>query len=252
MIAPRLEQLRTLAETTLGSVAARWPAIEPWIAKLRSRLARSSPEAQPSAVSPELEIRTKNDVRRLLDALANAPTWQARMVAASGLSEFEGDEVVDALIRAVRDPSVEVAVAAISSLANQPNERAMADLREVLKETAGFIGPLTRSAAVEAIASCQGRTALPLLLESIHDADAEVSMAAIQSAARIAPTESAPKLLALLEDGTGYYLPIVRITAARSLERIDAIPPGIASTLLSTEGNEGVRVVLERVVRDAP
>lgn len=192
----------------------------------------------PSPAGPEIDRFTRE--------VATAPTWQARIVAANALAELRGDRVVDALVRAVRDPSAEVAVAAVAALACQPGRRATEDLREVLRETEGVVGPYTRAAAVEAIARCQGHAALPLLREALHDGDAEVSMAAVHALARVAPDESAPWLHALLEDRSGYFSPVVRLATATSLEHSGQLDAARARSLLETETNEGVRFVLER------
>lgn len=244
-----LDRLRELAEEKLA----------PIVETVRARIARASspPPPEPRASVPPKSEPTADaaraveaDIARLVTQLRDAPTWQARSVAAIALAEFRGDEVVDALVRAVRDPSAEVAVAAVESLACQPDARAAADLREVLRDTAGFVGPFTRAAAVEAIAKCLGEAAVPLLLDTLHDGDAEVSMAAVIAVARVAPDASVPRLLALLDDRSGYYVPVVRLTTAKALERIGGFTPESARSRLATETNEGVRVVLERVSRD--
>lgn len=244
----RLDQLRAIAEAKLG----------PLIETVRARVGRASspppsaPSVPPPAAAAEPPRTSPDDVERLVAQLEQSPTWQARTVAAIALAELHGDRVVDALVKAVRDPSTEVAVAAVEALACQPDPRAGNDLREVLRDTAGFVGPFTRAAAVEAIAKCQGLVAVPLLIETLHDGDAEVSMAAVVALARVAPAEAAPHLMSLLEDRSGYYLPVVRVTAAKALERAGAVDAARAAALLETESNEGVRVVLARIVRDAP
>lgn len=242
--------------------------IRPIIAMLRARLGKRTDASPPAAAWPAPKapqpMRAADSVRppafetvastdasdaeieRYTSQILTADTWQARVVAATALGELRGDRVVDALVRAVRDPSSEVAVAAVEALACQPDPRAAADLREVLRETAGFIGPFTRAAAVDAIVRCQGLTALPLLLDTFHDNDAEVSMAAIIAAAKLAPKESASRLRALLEDRSGYYLSVVRITTAKALERAGELEVERAQRLLATETNEGVRAVLVR------
>lgn len=233
------DRLKSLARET----------VSPYLERL---LAQSETPPAEGAESPTPVVedeRTRNDRDRLVYTVRNAPTWQARRLAAEGLAEFRGDDVVDALIHAVRDPSAEVAVAAVAALANQPDPRAEADLAEVLKEVAGFIGPFTRAAAVEAIARQRGLAALPLLLDTLHDGDAEVSMAAIQAVASLSPDGSKERLRALLSDRSGYYLPIVRLAAARALESHGHLEPAFATTLLATESNESVRAVLERVLR---
>lgn len=187
------------------------------------------------------------DVQRLTTQLAEGATWESRKIAADALAEFHGDRVVDALIRAVRDPSAEVAVAAVGALACQTDPRAAADLAEVIRTTEGIVGPFTRAAAVEAIARCRGLGALPILLDAIHDGDAEVSMAAVIAASRVAPRESAARLHALLEDRSGYYLPVVRLTTAKALERAGMLDAERARQLLLTESNDGIRIALERV-----
>lgn len=214
------------------------------IDRFRDLVAGAPREA--SVPTPEPPASAGPEVDRFTREVATAPTWQARVVAANALAELRGDRVVDALVRAVRDPSAEVAVAAVEALACQPGPRAAEDLREVLRETEGAVGPFTRAAAVEAIARCQGHAALPLLREALHDGDVEVSMAAVHALARVAPDESAPWLHTLLEDRSGYFSPVVRLATAKALQHSGRLDASRARSLLETETNEGVRFVLER------
>lgn len=231
-----------------------------WVERVRSHLrvpdeprhhAPVPPRGPDDASRARRASSESADIERLVHQLAAGSSWESRRIAADALAEFRGDRVVDALIRAVRDPSAEVAVAAVGALACQTDPRAAADLAEVIRETEGIVGPFTRAAAVEAIARCRGLAALPLLLETLHDGDAEVSMAAVTAVASLAPAESAPRLFALLEDRSGYYLPVVRLTTVKALERAGVLEPSRARDLLLTETNEGVRVALERVASSA-
>jgi len=133
-------------------------------------------------------------------------------------------EPLDALIDALRDPSAELAAVAAIKLGARREPEAKLALHEVLKNVEGYFSPLTRVAALQAF--MQALTAAPdanelePLLELVRDIDAEVSMAAIDAVAQRAPSQLAiDRLLPVVLDDSGFFLPIVRAAATRALER---------------------------------
>jgi hypothetical protein len=133
-------------------------------------------------------------------------------------------EDVAELIAQLRDPSAEVASVAALKLGSKPTPEATFALREVLKNVDGYFSPLTRVAALQAfthsLPSAPGPNELEPLLELVRDIDAEVSMAAIDAIAQRAPSSIAiERLLPVVLDDSGYFLPIVRAAATRALER---------------------------------
>lgn len=139
---------------------------------------------------------------------------------------------VSALLRALRDPSAEVAAAAASALSTQSDpsmdEECRQALFDVLKNTEGFFNPITRVAALQALLPRlvpTGGTLMDAVILLVHDVDAEVSMAAISAIAqRASATEALNTLLPVVHDDTGFYLPMVQTAAANALERAGLLP----------------------------
>jgi hypothetical protein len=133
-------------------------------------------------------------------------------------------EDVGSLIASLRDPSAEVAAVAALKLGSERSPDALRALRDVLKNADGYFNPLTRVAALQAfthtLPSSPGPNELEPLLELVRDIDAEVSMAAIDAVAQRAPANIAiDRLLPVVLDDSGYFLPSVRAAATRALER---------------------------------
>lgn len=131
---------------------------------------------------------------------------------------------IGALISALRDPSAELAAVAALKLGAAPSPDAARALREVLDNADGYFNPLTRVAALQALThalpEAPGPGELEPLLARVRDIDAEVSMAAIDAIAERAPASVAiERLLPVVLDDSGYFLPSVRDAATRALER---------------------------------
>ena len=135
---------------------------------------------------------------------------------------------VPALLRALRDPSAEVAASAAIALGAfaEPSlePQCRAALLEVLENRDGYFNPLTRVAALQALvqrlSTPPSAAELEPFLGTVRDLDAEVSMAAIAAVASHAPAQVAiDKLFPVALDDTGFFLPMVRNAAERALER---------------------------------
>jgi hypothetical protein len=59
-------------------------------------------------------------------------------------------------------------------------------------------------------------------------------------------------LLPILEDQSGFFLPLVRLAAANALTRAGALGPDLAVQLLGAEQAQSVRRVLERAAACPP
>jgi HEAT repeat protein len=162
------------------------------------------------------------------------------------LAQVEGEGVVPALLRALRDASVEVAVAAVDALGGRPDASSVDALFAVLQNSDGYFNPVTRVAAISSLARRPELTSVEPLLAAVRDIDAEVSIAAIAVIAERMPDVAAVQLSPLLRDHSGYYLPIVRLAAANALERAGCLHAGTATELLQTESDPALRRVLER------
>jgi hypothetical protein len=236
-------------------VTARWPALELLVQDravgVQSSLRRDVPtEPDPSErASPEPRDESERAAMKqaLLADFARAETWQDRASALTALAEHRGDDLVQALLPAVRDESAEVAVAAIDALTAQPDPRAEQALRDVLANAEGFFSPVARVAALSGLAERLPRTAFSPIFDSVKDVDAEVSIAAIALIAKHHPAEALGQLLPLLKDDSGFFLPVVRLAAISAIEHTRALTASEAGALLAGEHDPAVHAVLARI-----
>lgn len=157
---------------------------------------------------------------------AQAQQQMARATEAQKTSD------VNALLRALRDPSAEVAAAAASALAEHSDastdDMCRQALLDVLQNHEGYFNPITRVAALQALlprVSQSGGALLDALVLAVRDVDAEVSMAAISAIAQRACAQDALNtLLPVVHDQSGFYLPMVQAAATTALERAGLLP----------------------------
>jgi HEAT repeat protein len=200
-----------------------------------------------AAYSPRREVALGAEaVDALVAQLVSSSSWQARASAAMSLADVSAEGVVPALVRALRDRSVEVAVAAADALSGQRDECAATELLAVLENREGYFNPVTRVAAISGLARRLDVARLDPVFAALRDIDAEVSIAAVAVIAERVPARAGKLLLPVLCDKTGYYLPIVRLAAANALERAGALHSGVVGELLAQEIDPSVRRVLER------
>jgi hypothetical protein len=250
---PWSARVQRLSTRALTRVAARFPIVAELIGL------HGDPAERPVApihhgtsfVDPEADATrdaatdTAGAANAWLAQLANDPSWQIRANAASRLASVQAPGVVDALLAAARDPSAEVAAAAIVALGGKRDARVEPVLRQVLANQEGYFLPVTRAAAVQALAHHLPDGELAPVLDATRDMDAEVSLVAIAALAECAPRAASDPLLRILRDRTGYFLPLVRLGAANALERAGALGQELATQLLQQEPDPAVRDVLE-------
>ena len=225
-------------------IASRWPALADLIrerktARARYRGERRRPTQAPLAQQPEA-------TDALIAQLMASSSWQVRAGAALSLAHHSADGVVQALVRALRDRSVEVAVAAADALAQHPEEAATEGLLGVLSNAEGYFSPVTRVAAISALAQRLDAAGFEPVFAAVRDIDAEVSIAAAAVITERAPATASEQLLHVLRDTSGFYLPIVRLAVANALERAGLLHAAVVQDLLASERDASVRRVLER------
>jgi hypothetical protein len=246
-------QVQRLGERAFGRLLQRWPAIADLVTEptqaIRRRRAPKSNGVTNGSKGPLDEAA----LEVLIVQLVTAPSWQTRMSAAETLAQLDGDGVLQALTRALRDPSVEVAIAAIDALARRQDRASLDALRVVLDNQDGFFSPVTRVAALSALGRMLSDTELAPVMALIRAMDAEVSIAAIAVVADRKSATATEYLLPVLQDTSGYFLPLVRLAAANALVRAGALTPELAQQLLDREDpTSAVRRVLERVAQCPP
>jgi hypothetical protein len=246
-------QAQRLGEKAFGRLLKRWPAIAELVTEPASAIRRRAPKSNSDRNSNGSKGPLDEAALEILVVqLVAAPNWQTRVSAAEALAQLDGDGVLSALTRALRDPSVEVAIASIDALARRQDRPSLDALRVVLDNKDGFFSPVTRVAALSALGRMLSDAELAPVMALVRDVDAEVSIAAIAVVADRKQTTAAEYLLPILQDTSGYFLPLVRLAAANALKRAGALTPQLAQQLLDREEASAVRRVLERVAQCPP
>lgn len=261
----REERVKLLFAPALGPLqrvlsrlrALPWPEpVQRLTARSLQRLKARIPELAELLDGPKPKPRPKSQAEtrasvstlpELLEMLAGRD-YQARTKAAQALANYREPQALDALVAALRDSSVEVAVAAATSLAVAGGERAVASLLAVLANTEGFYHPLVRAAAVHGLGGVLPRDDRGALVRALRDTDAEVSIAAIGAFSSSIGRDSAAALLAVVENSDGFYLPITRLAAARGLERLPAYGSADLERVRGWESDPAVADVLQRLI----
>ena len=205
----------------------------------------ASAAAQPKVMNGAPLNGVPFDPEPWLAQLESESTWQRRAAAARALRDADDTRAVGALGNALRDRSAEVAAAAAGSLAGKRDPRAVTALRAVVENADRYYTSSVRAAAITALAS-RG-TDLEPVFDAVRDIDAEVSVAAIFALHEFAPQAAAQHLLPLLQDRSGYFLPLTRIAALHALTRGGALTRELAAQLLQTEPDGEVRAALARL-----
>jgi HEAT repeat protein len=149
-----------------------------------------------------------------------------------------------ALVAALRDRRAEVAVEAAEALQGHPPELAAPALRDVLHNRDGYFSASTRAAAVRALGVLLPADNGDAFAVAAADLDASVSLAAIAALVDRHEGTSVDVLLRVLEDTSGFYVPLTRHAAARGLALLGPRDPRRVSALLQNEADAIVREAL--------
>lgn len=254
------EQAKLWLKPALGPLRAMMDALRalPWPKPLQqlgarglSRLAARIPELAQLLGQTEAAPRVQRTVTRegsadALRAQLAARDFRTRLKAVQALAHHPGEDNEAALIQALRDRSVEVAVDAVHALASLAGPRARGTLREVLDNSESYYHPLVRAAAVHALGKLPAAPETSRVERALYDPDAEVSIAAIAALSASAPELAREALLRVL-DQADFFLPITRLAAARSLSRLKGLPPARVAAFAEREGDADVREVLSEL-----
>jgi HEAT repeat protein len=245
-VAARLRGIpvQRLAERAWQRVVARWPRLLGTLrapARQRQTVDVAHWDASVSAGTPDTPAV---DPAEALRALREEHSWRERRRAITLLAEARGDDVTEALVGAIRDPSAEVAVAAIDALAGHASPAGLAALQAVVDDVDGYFASVTRAAAIAGLAAAGGEAATPSITRAVRDLDAEVSLSAIAAIGEHLPHEAEAALVPVLQDRSGFFLPIVRLAAARALSQAGAVTTTLRDDLLTAEQDPSIRSAL--------
>lgn len=231
---PLPKPLQRVGERGLERLRARLPEL--------AALLDGRPRPTRSTIPP-----ASGELREVLAQLASSD-YRQRLRAVQALVHQRAPAALDALSAALRDRSVEVAVAAVGSLQIVAGRKAQSTLREVVDDEQRYYHPLVRAAAVHALGALLSEPECGPLLRALRDADAEVSIAAIGALGACAPARAGEELLAVVENRDGFFLPISRLAAARGLERLSWLPPATLERLERVQDDPHLREILARLV----
>lgn len=133
---------------------------------------------------------------------------------------------VAALVTALRGPDPEPAAEAAKALGAHRSPRARAALLEALENRDGYFSPVTRVAAVRALATHLGDGDDTALSEAVRDIDPDVSLAAITALTEAGGDGAIAVLSGIVADETAFVLPASRRAAARGLATLRGGRPG--------------------------
>jgi len=120
---------------------------------------------------------------------------------------------------ALRDPSADVAIAALDALAERGALASMDAFLAILNNPAGYFASATRIHAVKIVTRVLGREAFDPLVRLIDDADAEVSGVAISSLAELGDPRAEASLRRVLAQ-PNYYLLNNRLLSLEAMARL--------------------------------
>lgn len=225
---PALGPLKNLVDV-LRSLP--WPKpLQRLTARGLARLAARIPEladllgTTPSAAPPVRQAPPQSGSLDDMLALLEARDFRTRLKAVQALVHHPGERTSAALIGALRDRSVEVAVDAVHALTGAAGDAARPTLCDVLDNPEGYYHPLVRAAAVHGLGKLAAQAELARIERAVGDSDAEVSIAAIAALVAFAPEGARDPLLRVVGDTHDFFLPVTRAAAARGLERLAPSP----------------------------
>jgi hypothetical protein len=259
---PREQRSKMLLAPSFGRLQAVLGLLRslPWPAPLQritqrglERLSTRIPELaellgqKPRARRASQTRSTGSNLSELL-GLLHSRDYATRLSAVQELGNHVEPEAVPALVSALRDRSVEVAVAAATTLATHGGSDATAALLAVLENSEGYYHALTRAAAVHGLGGLLVGEQRAPLHRALRHLDAEVSIAAISALSSRGGPDDAAALLAVVANADNFFLPITRLAAARGLERLPVHLSGDLSRIRSFESDPLVSEVLDRLL----
>ncbi len=215
-------RVQRLGERSLQRVMTRLPQMAEWITRrlepVVTRVTKTVRVGPSGEVMPPVAAVTREE---LLSQLQAARTWQGKVQLLTALSAFDDALALAAVSAALRDTSVEVASAAIATLGVYDNPASRAALHEVFDNPQSYYHPLSRAAALLALAQSREPSEQAHVRAALRDSAAEVSMAAIAVLSQRASQADLDALTEVARDGTGFFLPSVRAEALRGIERAE-------------------------------
>jgi hypothetical protein len=248
-VSPRTRQRALRA---LKPLTSRWPLLAELVratgvfAKVQGAIIDVSVEG-PGDLPGDARTETTMNVSELVAVLRSSRDFRERVEAARSLGSVPGDESTAGLVVALRDASAEVAVEAALALRHHPGQPTLTALRQVVETWDRYFDATVRAAAIRSLGVVLPRNDGALLERAVSSVDTEVSLAAISALVERGEPSGAARLIGLLEDRTGFYLPLTRAAAARGLVALRFDDAAQVRSLLETEEDRDVRTALSEL-----
>jgi hypothetical protein len=232
---PRVQRLST---TAVESLVDRWPILARLLRVVPAAAGSASTERGANGRMQSAFVDTSVVDPTVADASAQHPE---PLPNAAGSASVPSEVTAAGLVRALRDPSAEVAANAAEALREHPSDATLTALLQTVENRDGYFSPLTRASAIRTLGAL-----LPLgqgdpIAAAVSAVDAEVSLAAIAALVERDDARSVEALLEVLENRRGFYLPLTRQAAARGLLRLEVPHDARLRKLFDTETDEDVR-----------
>jgi HEAT repeats len=256
LIGSLLERIRALAwkeaapprtRKKLESLAQRVEFAANGLDPAQTRRRRAKPRSERAPAAEAAPPAFVSAPSHLLAELRSSE-WSVRADAAKALAAFGDPEAVDALVHALGDSSVEVAVNAAAALGAVGGEGARAGLLAVVQGGDGRYSSTTRTASLFALDALLAPDETEPLRAATRDFDADVSVTAIGVLAARGGHVAAGELLGIVEDETGFFMPTTRLAAAHGLSRVAPLDATGVERAWSREQDPAVYDALSRVV----
>jgi epidermal growth factor receptor substrate 15 len=249
------ESAQPIAIVTNAAATTESAAATESVTAAESVTATESAVASESAVATELAVATPVAAALpVADAANDAPaisvaapvaTSVATSVAASDATSMTPEaaqvlanqEIVADLIARLHNADADVAREAALALGATGSRAAVDELVSVLANADGFFHGVVRSAAAASLAQLKDCTAVPVLTHAVRDPMAEASAEAVRALATIGDERAVAPLAAVLRNADGFFLPVVRLAAAKALKTFDTSEARKA--LMETAANAG-------------
>jgi len=230
----------------LSPLAALWPQLANLLRGVTKPSSSASTERRVQRPPSDGPVTTWQ-----IEILRSSSDFAERARTARSLTSAASGEALAALAAALRDRSVEVAVEAALALGYHDREMAVPVLRDVVEGGDGYFNPIVRAAAIRSLGMLLPQGHGDVLVGAVSSVDGEVSIAAIATLIERGEPKSAIKLLEVLEDRSGFYLPVVRKAAAEGLSTLGFHDDTRLRPLMEAENDADISRTLNALVNRA-
>jgi len=200
-------------------LAATAESIAADMAKIRSDLESHDWRTRLSAVEELGKLRDKESIELLMDVALN-DRWRVRIRAIRFLGEIGDPDTADLLLRIFTNPFLNSECPAIKwhtalALGNFKNNRKVVD---ALVEALNYDNLVVREAAIESLGEIGDSKAVPFLLSALKDKSFAIRFSSVRALGKIGDQRAIPYLKEILESDED---PHIRDVASSALQNFN-------------------------------